>query len=269
MVRVLKVAVIPVRSLGVLHSTPPGSTLGRYRNDADARPVARFTVRRDATSRCDGRVSDVLATHDSPMRTDLFLANPTAGATEPAALAEFARQTVRFGASIYDDPRDVLAQVDDLLAMDDPGVFMTALYGMVEQHDLAVAVSIANRGHALPIVVSAGSASHVGLHSAVLGSKAHRYFRGDLSRVTLERGDQLLLINDRPSDVPMPQPHRPDVVRNLPVGVSDHDLAEHVIEAYGTASVDVIVVSAGSACAEKNALLTQIGTCSTTKRPRG
>lgn len=226
-------------------STPLGSAHNR-RGAVDAPTIAQFTVRRDATSRSDGRVTDVLAALDQTMRRScVFLANPTAGAIEPAALAEFARRTVRDAALIYDDPRDVLSRVNDLLAVENPGVFMTALYAVVEQYDCAVSVSIANSGHALPIVVSAGTSRPVGVHSTPLGTTAHRDRRGDLSRVTLGGGDQLLLINDRPSDVPMPQPYRPDVVRNLPTDVSDHDLAEHVIEAYGASSVDVIVISAG------------------------
>jgi len=232
-------------ALSHLHSTP-GSTHDRHRG-VDTLTEAQFTVRRDATSRSDGRVTEVLATLDhATRRPGVFLANPTVGATEPAALAEFTRRTVRDARPIYDDPRHVLSRVDDLLAVDHPGLFMTALFGSVQQHEHAVSVSIANRGHALPIVVSAGTARPVGVHSIVLGSTAHSDRRGDLSRVTLGRGDQLLLINDRPSDGPMPQPYRPDVVRNLPIDVSDHDLAEYVIELYGTSSVDVIVISASN-----------------------
>ncbi len=234
-------------ALSHAHSAPLGSTHGRSRDGVDTPTEAQFTVRRDAPSRSDGRVTDVLAALDhTTRRTDVFLANPTAGATEPAALAEFARRTVRAAALIYDDPRDVLSRVDDLLVLDHPGVFMTALFGVVDQHDHTVSISIANRGHVLPIVVAARSARPVGVHSTVLGSTAHRNRRGDLSRVTLARGDQLLLINDRPGDVPMPQPHRADVVRNLPTDVSDYDLAEHVIELYGESSVDVIVISSSS-----------------------
>lgn len=234
-------------SLSHAHSTTLDSTHDRSRGGVDTPTEAQFTVRRDAPSRSDGRVTDVLASLDhASRRTDVFLANPTAGASEPAALAEFARRSVRDAALIYDDPRDVLSRVDDLLALEHPGVFMTALFGVVDQHDHTVSVSIANRGHVLPIVVSAGAARPVGVHSTVLGSTAHRDRRGDLSRISLGRGHQLLLINDRPPDIPMPQPHRADVVRNLPIDVSDHDLAEHVIETYGASSVDVIVISAGS-----------------------
>ncbi len=235
-------------SVSYPHDTPLGSTPDQRRS-VDTPTDAQFTVRRDATSRSDGRVTDVLAPVDrATRRTAVFLANPTAGAIEPAALAEFARRTVRHAVPIYDDQRDVLSRVDDLLAVNHPGVFMTALFGSVQQHDHSVSVCITNRGHALPLVVSAGTARPIGVHSTVLGSTAHRDLRGDLSRVTLGRGEQLLLINDRPTDGPMPQPYRPDVVRNLPVNVSDHDLAEHIIDIYGAASVDVIVISARSGC---------------------
>lgn len=48
--------------------------------------------------------------------------------------------------------------------------------------------------------------------------------------VVLGVGDQLVLINDRPSDTPIPQPHRAEIVRSRPFGLSDHDLAAHVID---------------------------------------
>jgi hypothetical protein len=205
---------------------------------------AQFTVRRDAASRSDGRVTDVLGPFDRvTARTDIFLANPTGGVHEPAVLAEFARRAVRNAAPIYDDPRDVLLRFDDLLAIDHPGVFVTALFATVRHAESVVSVSIANRGHALPILVSAGTARPVGLHGTILGARPYRNRQGELTRLTLRRTDQLVLINDRPIDVPIPQPLRPGVVNSLPLNSSDDELAEHVIAMYGDREIDVIVLS--------------------------
>ncbi len=228
--------------------TPPSGALSGLHHDVAVTVTAQFVVRRDATSRSDGRVTDVLTTSAGATRQPaVFLANPTAGPIEPAALAEFCRRAVAAGAPIYDDPHDVLSRLGDLIAVHHPGVYMTALFGSLEQQDHRITVCIANRGHVLPLVVSAGSVRPIGLHGTVLGETAHSTRQRALSRVVLGVGDQLVLINDRPSDTPIPQPHRAEIVRSRPFGLSDHDLAAHVIDLYDNASVDVIVISARSA----------------------
>lgn len=236
-------------SLRQVHTTPLGATRDRSHDSDYPLATARFTVRRDATSRSDGRVTDVLTDSGSANRqTGVLLANPTSGAIAPAALAEFTRRAVSDAAPIYDDPHDVLSRLDDMLGAEHPDVFMTALFGSTRQHDHGILISISNRGHALPLVISAGIAHPVGPQSTILGLAARRDLGGVVSQVSLGRGDQLLLVNDRPSDLPIPQPHRPEIERDLPIGASDHDLAEHVIEVYGATSVDVIVISATSGC---------------------
>lgn len=229
----------PVRPSDLVHAPRPDNLRG---------PIgAHLTVRRDATRRSDGRVTDVfVSVGKSTSHTEIFIANPTEGVIEPAALAEFARRTVRNAAPIYDDPRDVLMRLDDVLAAGFPGVFMTALFALVQQGEGFVSVSIANRGHVLPILVTARGAHVVGLHGLVLGPRSLHRPQGELTRVMLNAADQLLLINDRPSDGPMPQPMRPHVIQHLPLRASDHDLAEHVIELYGGCNIDVIVVSGSS-----------------------
>lgn len=210
--------------------------------------TARFVIRRDATSRSDGRVTDVLTiSGGAAPQPAVFLANPTGGRVEPAALAEFCRRAVATAAPIYDDPHDVLLRLDDLVAVHHPGVFMSALFGTVETHDDHVAVCVANRGHVLPIVASAESIYPVGLHGTILGVTGRLARPRIVTRVVLRDGDQIVLVNDRPLDTPIPQPYRTDIVRSRPLGLSDHDLAAHVIDLYDNQSVDVIVISAGSA----------------------
>ena len=113
-----------------------------------------------------------------------------------AAVTAMARYTVRTAALDHDDPRDVLAVLNQAMLGDNSDrPFLTACLVFVDIHATGGIATVTVAGHPLPLLRSAdGTVSSVGVPGDLLGVVSSPDFAS--CRVELRPGDTLLLYTD-------------------------------------------------------------------------
>ena len=129
-----------------------------------------------------------------------------------AALTGLARHTIRASAWRGDDPRSVLARLNEAVYRSESGSFCTALFGVLTPQDRTF--TAASGGHPLPVLVHPdGTAEDVGQPGMLLG--AFPVARATLTQVELPAGATLVLYTDGVTDVPPPDELTPDRFREI------------------------------------------------------
>ena len=116
---------------------------------------------------------------------------------EAAAVTALARYTVRAAAVRDPEPSAVLAALNDALLLDPGERFCTVVYGALDvQPGTGATLSFASAGHPLPILVpNLGEPRPVGRPGTLAGA-FRRAFTVAPTKITLERGDLMLVYTD-------------------------------------------------------------------------
>jgi hypothetical protein len=158
-----------------------------------------------------------------PDRYAFFIGDVCGHGVEASGLSVLARHTLRTAGALLNDPSDVLRHLHDIIDVERPDTYMTALFGYIDVGE-TFTVRFASGGHPLPLLISDGDASAVGSTGPILGMVPNR--DRPVVTVNVAPGEHLLLYTDGLTSTREREVEGSELVGSLPAHLLTDVLAD-------------------------------------------
>jgi sigma-B regulation protein RsbU (phosphoserine phosphatase) len=143
-------------------------------------------------------------------------------------VAALARHTLRTAGALLDDPSEVLAHLHDVMQVEQPDTYLTAIYGYIDTGE-QITVRFSSGGHPLPLLVGSGAIRTLGEAGPIIGMvpNADR----PVTTVEVEDGEQLVLHTDGLTSTRTREIEASELVAGLPQRMLTDFLADLLLSA--------------------------------------
>ncbi len=134
-----------------------------------------------------------------------------------AGLSSLARNSLRSVAPYVSDPSAVLSRLHDIVHLERPDTFLTAVFGRLDLRGERPTVSVAVGGHPLPILIRDGEARTLGQAGLFIGMLPDS--PRPLSTYEVCPGDRIVMYTDGVTDSVTPRLSEADLLERIPTNV--------------------------------------------------
>jgi hypothetical protein len=134
-----------------------------------------------------------------PDRYGFYLGNVPTDPTRAACIASLTLHTLRSGASLIEEPDDLLPHLQDMVAAEWPGTTLSTTFGRVDVGHDGVRVHVSCAGAPPPVLLSADGVRSVGIEGPMIGTDRRAAWPAQTAE--LAPGDRLVASTCGPANV--------------------------------------------------------------------
>lgn len=128
-----------------------------------------------------------------PNRFGFYIGDACGHGAKAAGVAALARHTLRTAGELLEDPSEVLAHLHDVIEVEQPHTYLTAIYGYIDIGEQTT-VRFSSGGHPLPLLIGEDSVRILGAPGPIIGMVSNG--PRPVTVVDVQDGEQLVLHTD-------------------------------------------------------------------------
>jgi sigma-B regulation protein RsbU (phosphoserine phosphatase) len=163
-----------------------------------------------------------------PNRFGFYIGDACGHGAQAAGVAALARHTLRTAGALLEDPSEVLAHLHDVMQVEQPDTYLTAIYGYIDTGE-HITVRFSSGGHPLPLLVGCGATRTLGEAGPIIGMVPNT--DRPVTVVDVEDGEQLVLHTDGLTSTRTREIEASELLAQLPKRMLTDFLADLLVSA--------------------------------------